>query len=133
MSEVEDLVKRLRHKAFEFRLAGNPGMWPIGDDHDAAADALESLQRDLAHMTDHWSKAVDAYQVVESLQQEVARLREALDEIAHPVKYMQIKAKAEGKQIDGHYAIMLARAPGYLQGIARKSLAAHPAQGEGEA
>lgn len=49
-------------------------------------------------------------------------LQEALDEIANPIKYMQIRAEKEGTQINGAMAIQLAKDPSYLKEIATKAL-----------
>jgi hypothetical protein len=51
-------------------------------------------------------------------------LKNALEEIVDPIKFMQDRAKAEGMQLDGRVAVSLAENANYLQGIARKALAA---------
>jgi len=49
-------------------------------------------------------------------------LKEALEEIANPIWFMQQRAEKEGNKIDGMYAISLAKDPVYLQQIAKAVL-----------
>lgn len=53
--------------------------------------------------------------------EEIARLREALEEIVNPLATMKLRAEAEGKKLSG-MAWEIARTPSYLQGIAKEAL-----------
>jgi hypothetical protein len=55
------------------------------------------------------------------LEQQVARLRLAIEEIVSPLKFMQERAKADGRRLSG-MAYSIANDPGYLQTIARRAL-----------
>jgi predicted nuclease with TOPRIM domain len=57
---------------------------------------------------------------IEKLEEENKQLREALDEIMHPVKYMQRRAEAQGHTINGHMAIQLSDSVSYMREIAQK-------------
>lgn len=56
------------------------------------------------------------------LESENKRLREALEEIVNPFKYMQIRAKKEGVLINGMMAIQLEKDSAYLKSIASAAL-----------
>lgn len=55
-------------------------------------------------------------------QNTIDRLTEALDEIANPFKYMQLRAEKEGASINGMMAMQIEKDPEYLKSIARKAL-----------
>lgn len=55
---------------------------------------------------------------------EIARLREALEDIVSPIAAMQRRANADGSKLDGGMAFMLSIDPEYLRGIARAALKA---------
>lgn len=54
--------------------------------------------------------------------EEIRRLRSALEEIANPIKAMRERAVAEDKRLDGHIAINLAGSAQYLKDIATEAL-----------
>jgi hypothetical protein len=64
------------------------------------------------------------YSIIQQLQSENERLKEAMDEILYPVKYMQKRAKESGGELNGVCAVMLSENHSYLKEIARKAL--HP-------
>lgn len=53
--------------------------------------------------------------------EEIARLKSALEEIVNPLAAMQRRAEAEGNKLSG-MAWEIARTPSYLQGIAKEAL-----------
>lgn len=55
-------------------------------------------------------------------QREVDELREALNKIAYPVKYLQAEAEKEGNQLNGIYAAQLSNDANWLKEIARQIL-----------
>lgn len=59
---------------------------------------------------------------------DVAGLVEALEEIIHPVRFMQERLE-EGERLNGMAAVQLAEDASYLRGIAIAALAAHRKQG----
>jgi hypothetical protein len=61
-----------------------------------------------------------------------AGLREALEEIVHPIAAMQTFAKENGLQLDGAVALALANDPEYLRRIARTALATSACAGLSE-
>jgi hypothetical protein len=64
----------------------------------------------------------DDHERFQRLRAEVERLRMALDKIANPLKYIQIKTKTKNAELNGVYAIMLSKDPSYLQEIALAEL-----------
>jgi hypothetical protein len=64
----------------------------------------------------NWNKRTIA------LKEENERLKAALDEILYPVKYMQIRAKEAGAELNGVMAVTLAESTSYLRDIARAAL-----------
>lgn len=56
-------------------------------------------------------------------EEQIKLLREALEEIVEPVKFMKQRADAEGNQLSG-MAWSIARETSYLQSIARQALEA---------
>jgi multidrug efflux pump subunit AcrA (membrane-fusion protein) len=63
-----------------------------------------------------------AASLIRAQQEEIERLRGALDEIVNPLVYMQRRADADGTRLDGHMAIYVSRDPAHLQSIARAAL-----------
>jgi hypothetical protein len=59
---------------------------------------------------------------VAELEDEVKRLKHALNAIAFPIKHMTEEAEAQGYKIDGRMAMQLADSPAYLMGIAKEAL-----------
>jgi hypothetical protein len=59
---------------------------------------------------------------VKELESDRSRFVAALDEIVNPIKHMQIRAAEQGAQLNGSMAIMIAKDPSHLQGIAAKAL-----------
>lgn len=59
---------------------------------------------------------------VAELEDEVKRLREALQAIAFPMQHMIDQAEAKGYKIDGRMAVQLSESPAYLMGIAKEAL-----------
>ena len=57
-----------------------------------------------------------------SIKSKLAIAKEALEEIADPISFMQKRAEAEGSQIDGRMAIALSGDPNFLKAIARNTL-----------
>ena len=53
-------------------------------------------------------------------------MREALEEIADPIRAMRRNAEAQGRRLEGGVAYVLSNDPGYLKEIARKALAERP-------
>lgn len=62
-------------------------------------------------------------------QKEVQRLREALEEIADPIKFMRARLE-DGEQLNGVYAIQMAESGSYLREIAKRAIAASTGQEE---
>ena len=60
-------------------------------------------------------------------QGEVQRLREALEEIADPIKFMRARLE-DGEQLNGVYAIQMAESGSYLREIAKRAIAASTGQ-----
>lgn len=60
---------------------------------------------------------------VESLERERDGLREALNEIANPIRYMRKTAEKEGSKLNSLMALELSNDPHYLKDIALKALA----------
>ena len=60
---------------------------------------------------------------ISNLEAENIRLVEALRKIANPIGYLQSKAKKEGAQLDGLWAVRLANDAGWLKLIACEALA----------
>lgn len=56
------------------------------------------------------------------LSAQVARLVEALQEIAHPIAYMRKRADAAGAGLNGQYAVMLSESANHLKSLAAKAL-----------
>jgi len=54
-------------------------------------------------------------------QSEVQRLRDALEEIADPIKFMRARLE-DGEQLNGVYAIQMAESGNYLREIAKRAL-----------
>lgn len=63
-----------------------------------------------------------AADLIEALAAEIARLREALEEIADPIGFIQREAAAEGNQINGAMLVQIANDPAHLKRIARTAL-----------
>lgn len=61
-------------------------------------------------------------ETISQLQEEVERLRSALDEIAYPIKYMQMRARESGAELNGIMAVQLSESSSHLKGIALKAL-----------
>ncbi len=80
-------------------------------------EELPEFQQSIDNMPEESKLKVDN----RLLQIENDRLREALDRIANPIKWMQLDLK-EGEQINGQYAIQLSNDAAYLKGIANKTL-----------
>lgn len=53
---------------------------------------------------------------------EVERLRDALERIANPLKFIQESAERAGMSLDGRVAAQLASDAGWLKGIAKRAL-----------
>ncbi len=53
---------------------------------------------------------------------EITRLREALDKIANPLKFIQEDADKNGMVVDGYQANLLINNASYLKGIAKEAL-----------
>lgn len=51
----------------------------------------------------------------------------ALEKIAHPIKYLQDKAKKDGMKLNGCMTIQLTQDPNFYQEIARAAIAKHKA------
>ena len=64
---------------------------------------------------------------VEALRAEVQRLRDALEEIADPIKFMRARLE-DGEQLNGVYAIQMAESGNYLRDIAKRALTASTEQ-----
>lgn len=60
-------------------------------------------------------------------QPEVQRLRDALEEIADPIKFMRARLE-DGEQLNGVYAIQMAESGNYLREIAKRALTASTEQ-----
>jgi hypothetical protein len=58
---------------------------------------------------------------LEEVEADNERLRAALDEIVHPLKYMQERAEKEGSRLSG-MAFSIATSTAHLQGIASRAL-----------
>lgn len=56
-------------------------------------------------------------------QEEAQRLRDALEEIADPIKFMRARLE-DGEQLNGVYAIQMAESGNYLREIAKRAIAA---------
>lgn len=67
----------------------------------------------------HFKRAMER---IASLEAENRRLREALQHIADPIKYLQQKADAEGTVVNGTQAVAMSKDPEYLKQIARAAL-----------
>jgi hypothetical protein len=72
---------------------------------------------------------------LEEVEADNERLRAALDEIVHPLKYMQERAEKEGSRLSG-MAFSIATSTAHLQGIASRALgeqapAAHKTDSDG--
>lgn len=65
---------------------------------------------------------------ITALLEERERLREALEDIAHPVAAIQRKADEQGARLNG-LAFAVANDPEYLKGIARAALNGESADG----
>ena len=64
---------------------------------------------------------------VDALRAEVQRLRDALEEIADPIKFMRARLE-DGEQLNGVYAIQMAESGNYLREIAKRALTASTEQ-----
>lgn len=51
---------------------------------------------------------------------------DALNNIAHPIKHLQISAEKEGKSLNGGMAVMISQDPAYLKSIAESALSKIP-------
>jgi len=60
--------------------------------------------------------------VSRSIAQPDSRLREALEKIAHPIKYLRDVAEKEGNQLNGQYTIQLSNDANWLKSIATEAL-----------
>lgn len=78
-------------------------------------DLYNSIEK--YHLSDNQKDAT-----IKQLQEENQRLKEALNQIAYPIKHAQIEAEKAGAQLDGHMAVMISNDPAYLQGIAQNAL-----------
>ena len=59
----------------------------------------------------------------DQLRAQINVLREALEEIADPIKFMRARLE-DGEQLNGVYAIQMAESGNYLREIAKRALAA---------
>jgi hypothetical protein len=64
---------------------------------------------------------------VDALRAENDRLRDALEEIADPIKFMRARLE-DGEQLNGVYAIQMAESGNYLREIAKRALTASTEQ-----
>lgn len=86
--------------------------------HELIAQIAE-LKKDNEAFARNYSELQVLYGETEA---ENTRLREALDEIVNPIKYMQQTAQKEGLNLNGEMAITLSKEPSYLKRIAEKAL-----------
>jgi DNA repair exonuclease SbcCD ATPase subunit len=86
--------------------------------HEENADLAHSI-RAKNQLLDEYEQRIDE---LVDLKEENERLKAALDEILYPVKYMQIRAKEAGADLNGVMAITLAESPSYLRDIARHAI-----------
>jgi len=80
--------------------------------------------------TDHQSAKVGTAAPAQPAAQdrgEVQRLRDALEEIADPIKFMRARLE-DGEQLNGVYAIQMAESGNYLREIAKRALTASTEQ-----
>jgi hypothetical protein len=61
-----------------------------------------------------------AEQLTRQKDERIAELEKALDEIMYPVKYMQMRAKEQGAELNGYMAVQLSDSPSHLKQIAQK-------------
>ncbi len=83
--------------------------------------------RDVRKHVDMLNALTEAREERDKAQKETERLREALEQIAFPIKHLQQEAEREGAKLDGAMAIALSNDANWLKNIAKKAL-----EGSGE-
>jgi hypothetical protein len=61
-----------------------------------------------------------AEQLTRQKDERIEELEKALDEIMYPVKYMQMRAKEQGAELNGYMAVQLSDSPSHLKQIAQR-------------
>jgi hypothetical protein len=118
----------------KIKKAGNPIedvlRW-IDEDTDSAFERLlpsykfgENEDAELLYqvINDSYAHMITLQNRVKELESDRSRFVAALDEIANPIKHMQIRAEADGAQLNGMMAIQIAKDPEYLKQIAARVL-----------
>ena len=105
--------------------AYDAGLLPRGDNLADSEWWQDYIRSELGRAHDFYQSQVSAIQPT-APDARVVALREALDNIAHPVKYLESCAKEAGDKLNGGAAIALSKDPQFLRDIARKALIDQP-------
>lgn len=127
-SLIQDLQVKLAEHEFVYKYNGA--------DIDILNDKIAEAERKRDEARAQRNKLQEAYEraILEKEQlnvfiDDLAAAREALEEIARPIIFMQKRAKEAGNVLNGGMAIMLADDPDYLKKIARAFLERTALQG----
>lgn len=83
--------------------------------YEVANNSYINAEMNLEHMTE----------LYEQLKAQNAAYREALNEIASPIKHLQEEAEKNGCVLDGYMAALIVKEPSYYKDIAKKALEAN--------